>query len=206
MAHDACKKLGYLPVRLKDNASSSEIIEWIKILPEIKLPSSYHYIGVYFTGHGIMNAICTADGKLPIQRIIDPFRCEHLKDFIKLFVFDCCHAADFRDESALDYSSIDNLFFVVGTMPRDVGFYHGKSTGELFGRLTVTLLNLMCTRNELFLSLVRIAKEQLRDELRAKDFDQFIKLFDTISRTKSGTVNLLAESVGYCKYIHALHG
>ena len=197
MAHDACEKLGYLPVQLKDNASSAKIIEWIKILPKkIKLPPSYHYIGVYFTGHGVMNAICTADGKLPIQRIIDPFRCEHFKNFIKLFVFDCCRTADFKDKSAHDYSSVDNLFFVFGTMPRDVGFYYDKSTGKRLGRLTVTLLNLMCTRNDFFLTVVNLAKQQLRE----KDCDQFIKLFDTISRQKSKTVNLLAESVGYCKY------
>ena len=85
-------------------------------------------------------------------------------------------------------------------MPRELAYYKDFSKGKkpkLCGRLTEAMQSLMCTKNCLFLTVVR----QTRNIMLTKESDkQFITFQDTVLYEISGDVNLLAESVGRCKY------
>ena len=204
MVHDVYEKLGHLPVWIKENVSSHHITDYIKILTKkITLPRSYRYITVYFTGHGVVNAVCTADGRLEIRRIVEPFRqdyCPKFKNIIKTFVFDCCRAADRRSPTiALDHTDILNSIFVFATVPWKLAFwdYTSRDQAKLCGNLTKILVKLMRKENRPYLRILEDAKKKLG----LQEFDpQLIAFQNSLVPVPDGReVNFLSESVGECK-------
>ena len=189
LVYKSFSSLGYLVVRVAEDASSRQIKQYVQVASKIKYPESYHHIGVYFTGHGKLNAVCTTDGELPIKDIVTPFapdRCPPLKNLIKFFIIDACRDSDSDNAPPEDFTQ-ENCCVIFPTLPHRRAFYDEHSKGTKCGKFTRAFMKQICQENRSFLDIVRDMRQTVVVPV----------LSECIVAPHSN--NLLKNSVGTCK-------
>ena len=204
-------KLGYLPISVGTNMTTSQLDLLISQLTTLKLPESYNRIIAYFFGHGNDDSLQFADEFVERQYIISKFQLisPTNENLYKIFIFDSCRMANATTCDAIkessDYKalagepwkskgqypeSVDTL--VINATTYNSKAYYRESDG--CGLLTKFFTELAPTRNESLRDLLAVIRQKIAHEtqLETSKTTQILVYEDKVM----GIINLLAESQG----------